>query len=38
MHVRASIVRDEELAIDVIDGERTQACDLHLRVGFGLDI
>jgi hypothetical protein len=38
MHVRASIVRDEELAIDVIDGKRTQACDPYLRVGFGLDI
>jgi len=38
MHLRASIVRDEELAIDVIDGERTQACDLHPRVGFGLYI
>jgi hypothetical protein len=38
MHVRASIVRDEELAIDVIDGERTQACDPHLRVGFGFYI
>jgi hypothetical protein len=38
MHVRASIVRDEELAIDVVDRERTEACDPHLRVGFGLDI
>jgi hypothetical protein len=38
MHVRTRIIRDEELAVDVIDGERTETRDPHLCVGLGLHI
>jgi hypothetical protein len=36
MHVRARVIRDEELAIDVIDGQRTETWDPNLCVGLWL--
>src|SRR5882724_7130114 len=36
MHVRTRIIRDEELAVDVIDGKRTETWDPHLCVGLWL--